>query len=241
VRSAVSRGPGRRPQGGCGAVFLELAAPHPASASEKPLKLKPKPASKPFGASDPNKRAPAPRQTRRQSPERVAAAEPTCPLQPPPQLHDTLGTPFFGGVERCSGLAPWTVLSRCRPRASRSIRRQPRQLPGGWSSCSNGEDSNGRSWSTRPSWRGASESSAPGCTPTRSSWGRSSLAVDRSHGFASTQKWRRRCCVGLARDRRLTRPPAQVSGRVSLRGRRERRSCFRSEDRGRTRRPRRLR
>lgn len=111
----------------------------------------------------------------------------------------------------------------------------PKRSCQGTGCSSNGEGSNGGSWSTRPSWRGASESSAHGCTPTRSR-----SAAGRSHGFASIRNWRRRCCGGLTRNR-LTRSPARVSERVSLRDQRERRSCFQSEGRGRTCRPRRLR
>ena len=54
-------------------------------------------------------------------------------------------------------------------------------------------------------------------TRTRSNSGRSSSAAGRNHGCGSIRRSRRGCCGGLAMDRRLTRPPARVSGRVSLR------------------------
>jgi len=58
------------------------------------------------------------------------------------------------------------------------------------------------------------------------------LGGGRSHGFGSIPKWRRGCCGGLARDRRLTRPLARVSGRASRDGFEiPRFRCCRSEDR----------
>lgn len=43
------------------------------------------------------------------------------------------------------------------------------------------------------------------------------LATVRSRGCDSIRRSRRGCCGGSVRNRRLTRPPARVSGRVSLR------------------------
>ncbi len=172
---------------------------------------------------------------------RASSRTPTCP---PSSHHPNCTThwePPFSGVGRCSGPPPWTVLSGWHPRASNSIPRQSRQSPAGWSSCSKSGGSKTASLSMQPSWRGSSGSSALGCTPTRSNWARSSLATGRSLGFGSILKWRRGYYGGLRRDQRLTRPPARVSGRVSLGGRRDGWSCFQFEAMGRTRHLRRLR
>lgn len=64
----------------------------------------------------------------------------------------------------------------------------------------------------------------------------------QSPGFGSIRRSRRRCFGRLARDRRLTRPPARVSGRISLRSAEEAEcGCFPSANRGRASRPLRLR
>lgn len=91
------------------------------------------------------------------------------------------------------------------------------------------------SWSMPPSWRRCSGSSGLGCTPTRSSLGRSSSAAGRSLGFGLIHRSPLGFCGGLAKNRRLTRPPARVSGRISLRPAEEAEcGCFRSASRGRT-------
>jgi hypothetical protein len=107
---------------------------------------------------------------------------------------------------------------RWHPLASGSTCRPSTQSPVAWSGCSNSVACKVGSWSMPPSWRGDSGSSAPGSTPTRSSWVRSSSAMGQSRGFDSIRRSQRRSCGRLAQDRRLTRPPARVSGRASRRG-----------------------
>ena len=82
----------------------------------------------------------------------------------------TTNPPLGGPLAR--HLRPWKDKGgRWNPRASSSIRTQSRQLPDGWSRFWSDAGSRGGSLSMRLSLRGASGSSAPGSTRTRSSWG----------------------------------------------------------------------
>ena len=168
----------------------------------------------------------------------------SAPQTPRHTMNSIRGCLRTPDLDECFGaLGPLCGLTnRWHPHASSSARRPSRQSLGAWSRSSNGGGSKGGSLSMRLSLRVALGSSAPGSTRMRSSLVPSSSAVGRSLGFASIRRSRRGCCGGWARDRRLTRPPAQVSGRASLRAAEGARcGCFRSVDGGRTTHPLRLR
>ena len=168
----------------------------------------------------------------------------SAPPDPRHTMNSVRGRLRTPGLDECSGaLRPLSGLTnRWHPHASSSTRRLSRRLPAAWSRSSNGAASKAGSLSMPPSLRGSSGSSAPGSTRTRLSLGRSSWATGRSHGCASIRRSRRGCCGESERDRRLTRPPARVSGRASLRAAEGAGcGCFRSTGGGRTTRPPRLR
>ena len=161
----------------------------------------------------------------------------SAPPDPRHTMNSVRGRLRTPGLDECSGaIRPFSGLtSRWHPRASSSIRRPSRRLPAGWSRSSNGAGSKGGSLSMPLSLLVASGSSAPGSTRTRSSLGRSSWAPGRSLAFGSIRRSPLACYGRLAMDRRLTRPPAQVSGRVSLRAAEGAGcDCFRSTGGGRT-------
>jgi len=164
------------------------------------------------------------------------------PLQAPTPQHDTLGTPFFGGpsdafepLDRQQGRDGISAY-QARSAGNRGNRPEGGRVALKSAAC------RGAIWSMPPSWRSSSGSSDPGSTRTRSSLGPSSSAAVRSLGCGSIRKSPLESCGGLARSRRLIRPPARVSGRISLRTAEEAEcNCFRSTGRGRTNRLRRLR
>jgi len=92
-------GAGAQATGRLRGCLLAWRAPHPASASEKPLKPKPKPASK-SSEHQTSKRDLGPKadKTARVPSKGQQPNRHVPPFQPPPQLHDTLGTPPFSGV-----------------------------------------------------------------------------------------------------------------------------------------------
>jgi len=104
--------------------------------------------------------------------------------------------------------------NRWHPCASSSTRRPSRPSPAAWSRFWNGAASRAGSLSMPASWHGDSGSSAPGSTPTRSNWARSSSVMDRSLGCVSTRRSRRGRFGRLAGNRRLTRPPTRSGVRA---------------------------
>ena len=167
-----------------------------------------------------------------------------APRTPRHTMNSVRGCLRTPGLDECSGALGRLsgLTTRWHRHASSSTRRPSRRLPAAWSRSSNGAGSKGGSLSMRLSLLVASGSSALGSTRTRSSLGRSSWATDRSHGCGSIRRSPLGCCGGLAMDRRLTRPPARVSGRASLRAAEGAGcGCFRSTGGGRTTRPLRLR